>query len=278
MINGDVHLAEFRVGGHAQIGGGTISGEAEVKGHLWVDRKLKFGRLRVYGHARLPPESSGEVLSGVGKVEFEGDFACKVVRIDGIAKAAGSLDADEVEVNGSLEVRGGLRASERLAVGGAVEVEEGVECGALDLRGRLAGGKIEVEGDARLAGELDAGKGLWAKSVLVDGGARCVGVLVAERVEVGRSKLVLLNRSARFAGQEIVARGAGRMTSVGDIYGEEVVVGANARCGRVFAKRVDLGAGCEVGHVTYTEELNAPRRVRFHSLPVKVEKLPDPPP
>jgi len=88
---------------------------------------------------------------------------------------------------------------------------------------------------------------------------------------------VLLNRSAKLAGQQIVVRGAGRMTLVGDIYGTRVAVGSNAKCGRVFARSVDLGEGCEVGQVVYEEELRTSEGVRFHSPPAKVAQLPGPP-
>ena len=276
-VDGDVGLVDFRVGGHAQIGGGTITGAAEVKGHLWAARKLRYGVLRVYGHTRLPTGSSGDRLDGFGKVEWEGDSACKVVKIAGTARAAGNLDTGDIEVKGNLEVRGGLRATERLLVGGTSVVKGQVECAVLDLQGRLVARKVVVEGDARLAGDLKTRGGLWAESVFVEGGTKCAGILVGESVEVGGSRLVLLNRSAKLAGQQIVVRGAGRMTLVGDIYGTRVAVGSNAKCGRVFARSVDLGEGCEVGKVVYEEELRTSEGVRFHSPPVKVAKLPGPP-
>ncbi|MGH9918378.1 MAG: hypothetical protein ACRD6W_05860, partial [Nitrososphaerales archaeon] len=125
------------------------------------------------------------------------------------------------------------------------------------------------------SGELETEKGLRAKSVVIRTGTRCRGALVGDRVELGKSGLVVAHWGASWAGQSIMMRGIGRMTDAEDVYGADVVLGSHARCKRIFAETVELGDGCTVDQVTYTKELHRSGGRQFMTHPAeKVTELP----
>ena len=118
------------------------------------------------------------------------------------------------------------------------------------MGGRFRARKILLTNQAEIAGEfLETQQGLKAKSVTVGSGTTCRGPIVAERVELGKSLLSFANWGASWAGQSIRIRAIGRMTNAEDVYGGEVVLGKNSRCGRIFARqgggrrRLHRGAG-----------------------------------
>lgn len=276
-VSGEVKLVNLRVGGHAEVGGGTISGEIEVRGHFETTRKLAFGGLKVFGRVRLPSGSSGERLSAIGKVELEGDSSFKVLQILGSARATGSCTTENVEVNGKFDVLGFLRVSKKFEVYGTADVKKQIECESLALGGKLAAESIVVSDNAELSGDLETSRGLKAKYVMVRSGTNCRGPLVGERVDLGKSELLVANRESHWAGQSIVMRGMGRMTSAEDVHGTVVVLEPNSRCGRIFANRVELGEGCIVDEVTYTDEIKLSKNEYLHKPPVKTARLPNPP-
>jgi hypothetical protein len=54
-----------------------------------------------------------------------------------------------------------------------------------------------------------------------------------------------------------------------------VVLGSNARCKRIFARTVEMGDGCVVDKVTYTDELRRSGGRQFFTHPAeKVAELP----
>ncbi len=274
-VAGAVRLTNLGVGGKADVGGGIIKGQTRVGGIFSSTAKLEFGELQVYGKCTLPAGSDGKKLSTFGKLSVEGDLSCEQVDVGGMTDVRGDLSSSEVLVNGKLDVSGSLSVKGMLDVNGSCEV--GAELKGSDLRvgGRFSASKAVLTNQADIAGEVETEKGLKAKSVVIRTGTRCRGALVGERVELGKSGLVLANWGARWAGQSLVMRGIGKMTDAGDIYGAEVALGSNSRCGRIFADRVELGDGCTVDQVTYTQELRRSGGRQFLTRPsVKVTELP----
>ncbi len=274
-VTGAVKVADLGVGGRADVGGGSITGHAQVGGLFASTAPLDFGELRVYGKCTLPPDCKGQKISTFGRLSVEGRITCEIVDVGGAADVHGDLGAGEILVNGKLHVSGSLSAKGRLETNGSCEVEGEFSGADLRVGGRFRARKALISGQADIAGEVETDQGLRAKSVTIQSGTRCKGVLVGERVEVGKSQLVFANRGSRLVGQSIVMRGIGRMTAAEDIYGAEVSLGSNSRCGKIFANRVELGDGCVVDRVTYTDELRRSGGRAFLTRPSeKVSKLP----
>jgi len=274
-VSGAVKLTDLSVGGKADVGGGVIKGHTSVGGVFSSTGPLEFGELQVYGRCALPAGSKGKKLSTFGKLSVEGNLACEQVDVGGLTTVRGDLSSSEVLVNGKLDVSGSLSTKGMLEVNGSCEV--GGELMGADLRvgGRFKARKALLSNQADIAGEVDTVKGLKGKSIVIRTGTRCKGPLVGERVELGKSGLVLANWGTRWAGQSVMMRGIGRMTDAEDIYGADVVLGSNGRCRRIFAERVELSDGCAVDKVTYTQELRRSTGRQFLTHPAeKVAVLP----
>jgi cytoskeletal protein CcmA (bactofilin family) len=175
-----------------------------------------------------------------------------------MTEVRGDCDAENVSVNGKLSVSGSLSVSGILDAVGSAEVNGDVKGGILRLGGRLRARKVAMSSEANLAGEIETELGMRAKSITVGSGSKCRGPMVGERIELGRSSLALTNWSGTWAGQIIAIRAVGRMTDVEDLYADEVVLGKNTRCRRVFAEKVEVAEGCVLDQVVYTSELRGP--------------------
>jgi len=274
-VSGAVKLTDLGVGGKADVGGGSIKGHTRVGGIFSSTAPLEFGELQVYGRCALPAGCVGKKLSTFGKLSVEGNLACEQVDVGGMTAVRGDLSSSEVLVNGKLDVSGSLSVKGILEVNGSCEV--GGELKGTDLRvgGRFTARKAALANQADIAGEVETEQGLRGKSIVIRTGTRCRGALVGERVELGKSGLVIAHWGTRWAGQSIAMRGIGRMTDAEDVYGVEVVLGSNARCRMIFAEKVELSDGCTVDQVTYTQELRRSSGRQFLTRPSeKVTELP----
>jgi cytoskeletal protein CcmA (bactofilin family) len=274
-VGGAVTIKDLGVGGMAEVGGGRITGRATVGGVFESTAPLEFGELQVYGKCSLPAGCKGQRVSTSGKLSVKGSLTCEQVDVGGVTEVTGDCTAGRLTINGKLDVRGSLSVRDLLESFGSGDV--GGEFTGTDMRvgGRFRANKIVLTNRAEVAGEVDTDVGMKAKAVTVGSGSRCRGPIVGERVELGKSELVAANRGAHWSGQIISMRLAGRMTNVEDIYADEVVLGANTRCGRVFARTIELKSGCIVGQAVYTEDLRqGPHHAFFTKPPKKVDKLP----
>jgi cytoskeletal protein CcmA (bactofilin family) len=274
-VSGAVKLTDLSVGGKADVGGGAISGHISVGGVFASTAPLEFGELQVYGRCTLSASCKGKKLSTFGKLSVEGDLACERVDVGGVTTVRGDLTSSEVLVNGKLEVSGSLSTKGALEVNGSCEVRGELNGGDLRVGGRFRARRALLGNQVDISGEVETLQGLKGKSVVIRTGTRCRGPLVGERVELGKSGLVLANWGTSWAGQSIVMRGIGKMTDAEDIYGGEVVLGSHTRCRRIFADKVELSEGCIVEQVTYTQELRRSSGRQFLTHPAeKVGELP----
>ena len=270
----EVKIHDLRVGGHARIGGGTITGEIKVRGHFTTTKKLTFGQLQVFGNARLPGGSGGDRLSSVGRVEFEGDASCRELVITGTMRVAGDCTAGDAQVKGALHVSQALRVSRRIEVWGAADVRDAIHCEVMQVGGRVVASSITSSGRTDVAGEVRTEEGLKAGSVVVGKGSKVTGPIIAATVEVGKD----VDLGSPW-GLPWWRGSLGRTASVGDIYGKEVKIGANAHAKRIFAESVVIEEGGMADEVTYTKELKLPSSKKYFlaESPVKTETLPPPP-
>jgi predicted acyltransferase (DUF342 family) len=277
LVRGVVKIKDFDVGGKAEVGGGSISGHAGVKGVFSSGGPLEFGELQVFGKCTLPAGCKGQKVSTFGKLSVAGALSCEEIKVEGFTEVHGDCSAGNIVVNGWLKVHGFLAVSGALETSGQGEVRGEVRGTDLRVGGRFRARKILLTNKAEIAGEfLETQQGLKAKSVTVGSGTTCMGPIVADRVELGRSLVSFANWGASWAGQSIRIRAIGRMTNAEDVYGDEVVLGKNSRCGRIFAKRVEVSAGCTAEQVSYTDEFRgaAEGRTFFTRPPEKVDALP----
>jgi len=274
-VVGAVSLKDLGVGGYAEVGGGKITGKASVGGIFLSTKPLEFGDLQVYGKCTLPSGCKGRRIATSGKLSVAGDLECEEVEVGGVARVRGDCSSKTVTINGKLDVSGSLTASTTLDSFGSGEIGGDFAGGELHVGGRFKARKAVLDSQAEIAGQIETAQGTKAKSVVVGSGSVCRGPLVADRVELSKSNIVLADWGTHWAGQAISMRLIGRMTIAEDVYGGEVVLGPSTRCRHIFANKVDLGAGTVVDQVTYTDELKRPHSAVHMTRPSeKVEKLP----
>ena len=271
-VDGNVDIANLRVGGHAEIGGGSIKGDIKVRGHFRTFGKLSYGTIQVYGHLTLPAGSEGESLTAHGKVDFEGDAFCKVLEVNGVANAKGDLATDSLKVNGKLDVRGSLKAEEKIEVFGSAETKGKVECGTFLAGGRMVANSVIASGKVDVGGEIWTSRGLKAKEITVGAGSRVNGPVVGEIVEVGKGMVF-----GGFWANVSTMHTLGRLTRVDDVYGKEVRVEKYSQAKRIFGETIRMQAGSMADEANYTKEADISEGVHLEKPPKKVDRLPEPP-
>jgi cytoskeletal protein CcmA (bactofilin family) len=271
---GTVKLGDLNVGGEVEIGGGSITGNIRVGGKFLCKSPLEFGELLVYGKGSLPAGCKGRKISTFGKLEVDGSINCDIIQAGGVIEIRGDCHAQKVEVGGKFEVSGSLLVSDSLEGYGVVEISGNFESTNLHIGGRLEANRILVKEVADISGKTQTKQGLKAKVVTVRSGSRFEGVLIGERVEVGKSAdLSYGGWGASWAAKGVAAGG----TIVDDIYAKEAIVGPMCRAGRVFADTVKLEQGSAAEQVTYSTELKMDFGAAVSEEPKKTDALPKPP-
>lgn len=188
------------------------------------------------------------------------------VRMDGVGKVEGSLQAERFEANGVLAVRGGIRAGE-LEHHGRLKVEGGLSAarmridGIVRVEGDLSGERLELNGICTVRGDMAFERLEAAGTFDVEGliNAGHVGIRL-----FGRAK-------AREIGGETIRVGktaSGRWKSLlrwvypkwhpelqaDTIEGDDIEL-AHTIAETVRGGRVTIGPGCRIGRVEFRTEL-----------------------
>jgi cytoskeletal protein CcmA (bactofilin family) len=271
---GQVKLGDINVGGEVEVGGGSIRGNIRVGGKFISKGQLEFGELMVYGSGSLPAGCKGRKISTFGKLEVAGEINCEIIEAGGAVKISGDCYAQKIEVGGKFEVVGSLFVSDKLEGYGIVEVSGNLESTNLHVSGKLEANRILVKEEADISGKTETKQGLKAKMVTIRSGSRFEGVLIAYRVEVGKSADLSYGGWANWAAK-IAAAGA--MARVDDVYSSEVIIGPMSRAARIFGNKVSIENCSAVWQVTYTEELKIAEGATVSEQPRKVDNLPKPP-
>jgi len=224
------------ISGSGRLGGGeyqrvTISGSGRIDGDVTAEELKISGSGRVSGRT----EAGQIAISGSGK--FGGAVRVDEMRVSGSAKIEGPLDAKEFKSSGSFHTEGDVAAeyfksSGSFRVAGDVEADIFKASGGFDIEGLLSADKVEIHLGGRCA-------------------AREIG---GERIHVERQRLGSLG-SALLGGLAKVLTGGGvaelRTTQ---IEGDEIHLESTI-ADVVRGSRVEIGPGCKIGTVEYTETL-----------------------
>ena len=271
-VDGRVDISNLRVGGHAEIGGGSIKGDVQVRGHFRTSGRLSYGTIQVYGHLTLPAGSSGESLTAHGKVDFEGDAFCRSLEVDGVANAEGDLATRSLKVNGRLEVKGSLKAEDKIEVFGTAETKGQVECASIAVGGKLVAARVVASARADVGGQLWVPRGLKATEVAVGTGSRINGPVVGDVIGVGEGLVF-----GGFWAHVSASHTLGRLTSVDDVFGKEVRIEKHAQAKRIYGETIRMQAGSMADEANFTKEADISEGVHLEKPPIKLDRLPAPP-
>lgn len=259
-----------------------------IDGNLTAHKKLEIGEsievlgtieaeeIEVIGKIRARSIKC-ERFNALGNAQVIGNLDCDVMEISKVTKIQGNCVAKTVGVNGELRLQGTLESAESVVIYGSADVSQVIKSPSLKIGGKFRALRAEVGGEIDLTGEAETEQGLLGNIVIIATGSKCRGPIVGDRVEVGKSGVVLADRRNSWAGQSFKIRVIGKGTRVEDVYGKVVRLGASSQCNNVYSEIVEFEQGAVANQVQYTGEIRGPIQTgHFQRTPRKVTKLPIP--
>ena len=229
----DEYLRELK-GISRRVGEGgiiVISGGGDVKGG-------RYKEIHISGGATITGDVETEVLTVAGGLTAKGGVKAGLVDISGGASFT-SLECDNLNVSGGINVRGSLRVSRTASISGGIVVDGDLSAGdsikvtgGLSIGGKLLSDVVEI----RLGGRSSRiGEGIEARDVkILSAKGVCRGLLYRIYSFVGRKPCVL---------------------NTGYIKADNIVI-ENVVCRYIEGNTVNIGPGCRiVGEVVYREHL-----------------------
>jgi cytoskeletal protein CcmA (bactofilin family) len=222
------------ISGSGRLGGGEY-GRVAISGSGRVDGDLTAEELRISGSGRVSGRTEAGQITISGSGKFGGAVSADEMRISGSAKIEGPLDAKEFKSSGSFHTEGDVAAeyfksSGSFRVAGDVEADIFKASGGFDIDGLLSADKVEIHLAGRCA-------------------AREIG---GERIHVERPESLGATLLGGLA--KILAGGGTAELRTTQIEGDEIHL-ENTIADVVRGTRVEIGPGCHIRSVEYTETL-----------------------
>jgi cytoskeletal protein CcmA (bactofilin family) len=263
----NVHLAgSGRISGGVYdtvivAGSGRIEGDVDANlikaaGMCRIDGDVKTKELKTAGSCRVAGDVQAERMRTAGSCVIEGDVHADEVRIAGTQTVEGTLKAKEITSAGSLKVTEDVEAEKFLSRGG---FEIGGLLSAEEIKIELGGGKVSEIGGTRIE-VRQRGRSFW-------GWRRQPRV----HVQIGRD-LEDLGETLESV-FEVLGASAKKSAGVGEslgyafgwshrwgsleadtIEGDEIFL-ENTKARVVRGKKIQIGEGCEIESVEYSESL-----------------------
>lgn len=230
----------MKISGSGSISAGEYNEEVSVSGSGKVNGNIKCTQFTCTGAAKI-----------------DGDIVCDgALKASGAVNIAGSASVGEVKISGSGSVGGGLSSEGNVFVSGSVGVGGGLKCASLSS-----------------SGVLTVGEGIEAEEICHSGALKCGGLVNAERIELKLDRCD--NRALSIGGSEIKIEprrtGAvvnkvpffvkltgsplGTLTVEESIEGDSIYL-SQVKCPSVVGRTVNIGAGCVIDRVRYSESIN----------------------
>ena len=169
-INGNLIVhRKLEIGGTVEVSGAITAGEIIAVGKLKA-QSIRCGALSTPGNARI-----------------SGSLVCDAVEIGKATEVKGDLRAGTLDVIGELHLQGTLEVSDSVVVYGSADISKTVRSESLKIGGQFRAARAEVVDEVDLAGEAWTAQGLTANTVVIATGSKCLGPIVANRVEIGSS-------------------------------------------------------------------------------------------
>jgi len=220
------------ISGAGKLGGGEY-GRVTISGSGKVDGDLVAEELRISGSGKVSGRTEAGQITVSGSARFDGDVVAEEIRVSGSTRVDGGVETKELTCSGSFRAGGHvsaeyLKATGSLGVGGDAEADIFRASGGFDIDGLLSADKIEIHIGGRCR-------------------AREIG---GERIEVRRAGGSLLAGLVRILG---VGAGVSRLETT--LIEADQIVLEDTTADVVRGKEVEIGPGCRIGTVEYSEAL-----------------------
>ena len=254
----------------------TVHKKFEIGGSLEVSGAIQAEKIDVMGKIRAQSIKCDRFITHAN-ASITGNLKCDDMEIDKVTKVQGSCVAKTVVVIGQLHLQGTLESTESVVIYGSADCSQVVKSPSLKIGGKFRALSAQISGEIDLAGEAETTQGLFGNTVIIATGSKCAGPIVGDRVEVGKSGVVLADWRKSWAGQSLKFRVIAKGTHVEDVYGKLVHLGASSQSNKVYSEIVEFEQGAVANQVQYTGEIRGPIQTgHFQHTPRKVTKLPIP--
>jgi len=221
-------------------GAGKLSGgdytRVSISGAGKVTGDIKAEALRISGAGKVEGRAEAIQITVSGSGAFGGEVVADEMRVSGATRIDGMARVKELKCSGSYRVRESIvseyvKVSGVLRAGGDVEADLFKTSGGFEIEGLLSADKIEIRPGGRCYAKEIGG----AKIDVRRGGYRERGILLDGLVRMFSGKGTAELRSTVIEGDEIHLE-----DTIADV---------------VRGTRVEIGPGCRIKTVEYSEEL-----------------------
>lgn len=269
----NVHLAGAgRVSGGVYdtvtvAGSGRIEGDVDANliktaGSCRIDGNVRTKELKTAGSCRIAGDVEAELMRTAGSCVIEGDVRAGEVKIAGTQTVEGTLRGKEITSAGSLKVSDDVEAEKFLSRGG---FEIGGLLSAEEVKVELGSGKVTEIGGARIEVRRRGPFWGWRREpprplesphlrIHVQRGLEGLGTTLEDIFEdIGRIGKEVGRAVGEGLGHGWTGRGFGYLEA-DTIEGDEVFL-ENTKAHIVRGKKIQIGEGCEIETVEYSESL-----------------------
>lgn len=245
-------------------GAGRIEGDVDANliktaGSCRIDGDIKTKELKTAGSCRVAGDVKTELMKTAGSCLIEGDVQADEVKIAGRQTVEGVLRAKEITSAGSLRVSEDVEAEKFLSRGG---FEIGGLLSAEEVKIELGGGKVTEIGGARIEVRRRGPFWGWRREPRVhihmrhgpEGLGETLESIFEDLGHIGEEVGRAVGGSfGHVAAYQWLGRGSGYLEA-DTIEGDEIFL-ENTKARVVRGKKIQLGEGCEIETVEYSDSL-----------------------
>lgn len=215
------------INGSGSYGGGAYN-KIKIRGEGTITADFECEAFKTFGTSDALKNAKAVQYDVFGESKVRGDLSCVAMKIFGTTEVGGNASIGNAKIFGTLGVGERFSGDEAnikgsLSVKGDTEFETFKSTGSFDINGLLNVGTMEVS--------LRYGK--------------------SSAKEIGGEKIVVKKKSSFLP----FNKGEGEL--IAHLIEADEIFLENTKADIVRGKRVQIGAGCEIGLVEYTESYKA---------------------
>lgn len=229
-----------------------ISGSGHIAAGEYNDKISVSGSGKLDGNVRCIALSCSGAVKAVGNV-----YCSEDIRVSGSCHINKSASATNLSASGSLKVGENLTAEKKIKISGSLHCGGELKCTTLSC-----------------SGGIDIGGGAEAEEIKISGRVKCDGLLNAEKIDIFLEKRCFNSKIGAIGGSEIKVHSAGKPSKSGrmpllskflggsnnrlvvdELIEGDIIALECVNAPRVVGRVVAIGAGCDIGLVQYSEEI-----------------------
>ncbi|MCS6903353.1 MAG: polymer-forming cytoskeletal protein [Candidatus Bipolaricaulota bacterium] len=244
------------VAGSGRIEGDVDANLIKTAGSCRIDGDVKTKELKTAGSCRVSGDVRAERMRTVGSCIVEGDVYADEINVAGTQVVECSVKAKGITSAGLLKVTNDVEAEKFLSRGG---FEIGGLLSAEEIKIELGGGKVTEIGGTRIEVRR-RGRAFWGwrreprVHLYLERGRGSEGLLESIFEELGQIGEEVERAVSESLGHTFGwSRGSGYLEAE-TIEGDEIFL-ENTKARAVRGKKIQIGEGCEIESVEYSESL-----------------------